>query len=116
MDSEPYGMRNASSPPNSTWLTVVAYRDFHDVPRLVLAMDEAARSWIMDCRFRDDVEEYSDSYDVFYLGQGAGHAAALDEHVARPAGEHVGKVQVSNVEFDATRHHCVRLKDYQHGA
>lgn len=111
MDDESHSIRNASLRPDNAWLTIVAYRSFHDIPRLVFVMDEAARSWIMGCRFRDDIEEYSDSYDLFYLGKGADHAAALDEHVTRPTGKQVGVIPVGDVEFDATRRRRLRLKD-----
>lgn len=107
----PRAVRAISTRPNDTWLTIVAYRSFYDVPRLILAMDDAARFWVMDCRFLDDIEDYSDSYDLFSIGRRDDRAVVLDDYLNHAIGDYVRSVKVSDVEFDATHRHRLRLLD-----
>lgn len=107
----PRAMRDASTQTNDPWLTIVAHRSFYDVPRLILAMDDAARFWVMDCRFLDDIEDYSDSYDLFSIGRRDDRAVVLDDYLNHAIGDYVRSVKVSDVEFDATHRHRLRLLD-----
>lgn len=60
-------------------LTVIGCRDFHDVPRFILGMDELSNYWIFDCAFDDDMDEYPDEYKVYV----AGHDRKDAEHVMK---------------------------------
>ena len=62
---------------SNAWCRSVAYRDFHDVPRYVLATNGAEDAfWILDAAFDDAVDEYSSIYTIHDAG------CALDEAMA----------------------------------
>ena len=85
-------------------LKVVAYREFYDVPRLILASDLDARFWILDCPFDDEADEYSKTYSVFFVGHDLLESKRLLESWPNhPRGHGVGSVEVDRVRFDSTR-------------
>ncbi|UHQ18720.1 hypothetical protein LVB87_11035 [Lysobacter sp. KIS68-7] len=94
------------------WYRIVAYRDFHDVPRYLLATNDAEDAfWILDAGFDDVVDDYSTIYTI----HGAG--STLDEAMAcfeRHAGDTsslpaFGCIPVEHVQFDETRHGALKL-------
>lgn len=97
---------------SNEWHPIVAYRDFHDVPRYVLAANEAGDAfWILDAGFDDTVDEYSSIYTIHGAGSSLDEAmASFESHAVRsiplPA---LGCVPVAHVQFDETRRGALKL-------
>lgn len=90
--------------PLGTPLAIVAYRDFHDVPRLILATDSDGGFWVLDSHFDDDADEYSPVYKVFFVGDDLCAAKqALESWPNRSTGLGIGAIAVDRVRFDDTR-------------
>ncbi|NZA25920.1 hypothetical protein H0E84_05945 [Luteimonas sp. SJ-92] len=90
--------------PLDTPITIVAYRDFYDVPRLILACDQNANFWILDSAFDESVDEYSSSFEVFFVGHDPSiESLTLDYWPSRPRALSVGNIAVDQIKFDATR-------------
>ena len=85
-------------------LAIVAYRDFHDVPRLILATDQNVKFWILDSPFDDDTDEYSQNYTIFFVGHDLTTSRrALELWSSHPTERSVGTIAVDRVRFDDTR-------------
>lgn len=85
-------------------LTILSYRDFYDVPRLILAGDQRAGFWILDCPFNDATDDYSQTYAVFFVGHDLPMARSVFETWSRGrSGLSVGVIGVDHVRFDDTR-------------
>jgi len=91
------------------WFDIIEYRIFHDAPRLILVANEVGDLWIMDCQFDDELDEYPDSYDLFFIGKKDGDTDVLDEYVQQGCGEYVQSVRVKDVEFDESRRKKLRI-------
>lgn len=90
--------------PNDTRLVIVAYRDFYDVPRLMLASDQDARFWILDSPFDDSADEYSPNYAVHFVGHDPSSSRqAFELWSSCQTGSSVGTIAVNRVRFDETR-------------
>lgn len=97
--------------PTDVWLTVVSYRDFYDIPRLILVADQQSKCWMLDCSFDDDRDEYSTSYNTYFVGYESDQAQAIFERHAKGAtGEVVGIVPVMDIEFDATKRRLLKIR------
>jgi len=84
-------------------LNIIAYRDFYDVPRLILARDHLEGNWILDCPFDDKTDEYSQQYFVFFMGTDQCTSKEAYESWATCQRESVGSISVGRVSFDQTR-------------
>ncbi|MFC3816261.1 hypothetical protein [Lysobacter sp. GCM10012299] len=97
---------------SNEWYAIIAYRDFHDVPRYVLAANEAGDAfWILDAGFDDTVDEYSSIYTIHGAGSMLDEAmATFESHAVRaislPA---LGCVPIAQVQFDETRRDALKL-------
>lgn len=83
--------------------TVCEYRDFYDIPRLVVAMDEFGRVWVLDCEFNEILDDYEDYYRVYLLGQGESPGEAISNHLDGERVAEVVEIPTSSVHFDVTR-------------
>jgi len=84
--------------------TIIRYRDFYDVPRLILAVDQASRYWIFDSTFDDELDEYSSYYNVYsvnYDSKDAEKAIAFHSEGIKGAIESV--VPVDSIRFDLSK-------------
>ncbi|MGH8079339.1 MAG: hypothetical protein ACREP7_02110 [Lysobacter sp.] len=87
--------------PVDQWLPIVEYRDFHDIPRWILAGDADAGYWLLGAGFDDDADEYPSRFAVDFIGNDL--SAALDAfRRSGPSGARYS-VAVSDIEFDASR-------------
>ncbi|MCF7220785.1 hypothetical protein [Marilutibacter chinensis] len=88
----------------------MAYRDFHDVPRLTLVEDDDCGFRVLDCRFDDGSDDYPDAYEFFFAGrehrQAIGFLDSRDEDIRRAC---VARIPVARVEFDPTRRCRLRV-------
>ncbi len=93
-------------------LTIVAYRDFYDVPRLILACDKDANYWIFDSSFDETFDDYSSSFEVSFIGTGPSmESLVLDSWLSRGRGLSVGKIALGRIKFDDTqRKELIRIK------
>lgn len=90
--------------PRGILLKVVAYREFYDVPRLILASEQGAGFWIFDSPFDDEADEYSQTYSVFFVGHDLLESKRLLETWSNhPRGPAVGSIELDRVRFDGTR-------------
>ncbi|WP_157769446.1 hypothetical protein [Xanthomonas campestris] len=90
--------------PQGTPLKILEYRDFHDIPRLILAGEQGVRFWILDSPFDDSVDEYSKEYSVFFVGNDLLESRRLLESWSgHSGGLSVGSIAVDKVCFDETR-------------
>jgi hypothetical protein len=90
--------------PTDIWLTVVSYRDFYDLPRLIFIADEDLRYWILDNSFDDELDDYSSIYSVYFAGSQPEQAyAAFELHAGGEKGGVVEVVPTSHLKFDPTK-------------
>lgn len=100
-----------TSPPTGHWLRIVAYGDFHDIPRCALFIDRDFVFWLLSCPFNATLDDYASEYSLFRIG-----------HDARIAGERLRSgwpeqetpqpdaiFPLSRIEFDETRRERVFL-------
>jgi hypothetical protein len=90
------------------WSPIV-YRDFYDVPRAIVAVDERG-TYFLNCPFDETRDEYPDHYDVYLMPPlGAddlkGSWASLEERCIR----RLGSLPVARVSFDGTRRQAIDL-------
>lgn len=94
----------------TTWLTIVSYRDFYDIPRLILASDRDQRFWVLDSTFNEDQDEYSTSYSIYFAGNDLDQARAKLECLAQGGSSDASQVlPISSFEFDGTNRAKLRL-------
>ena len=90
--------------------TIVSYRDFYDVPRLLLAVDEASNYWIFDCAFDDKSDNYPPNYNIYFAAKELKEAqesiALYMEEAKLPL---AGVVPIGALEFDQTKRCAFRL-------
>ena len=94
------------------WYRIVAYRDFHDVPRCVLVADSAEDAfWILDAPFDEDSDAYSPIYTIHDAGRDLAEAEASFERHAGNVGSlpAFGCIPVAHVQFDATQRAALKL-------
>ena len=95
---------NLMSVENGRQMRIVAYRDFYDVPRCILAKDQGGEFWILDCAFVDEVDDYSTHYRLYPVGRDEQFAAeAMREHLAGRTGTVQCEVEVARLNFDSTK-------------
>ena len=79
----------------------IHYRDFWDVPRAII-FEHNGKTYFLDCRFDEVIDEYPDFYLVYCLRDGI--AAFLepgsDWTVLPGDAELIGRIQVKQVVFD----------------
>jgi hypothetical protein len=89
------------------WTPILGYRDFYDVPRMILV--RAGDRWILlDCPFDDDADEYSLTYKVYELASDPREAERADWRPLPDSGRYLDEVLVDAVEFDETRRAAIR--------
>jgi hypothetical protein len=81
----------------------IQYRDFWDVPRIFL-VEYKGLSFLFDCPFDDEVEDYANEYRVYLLpvlhpGELVGSWANLCEK----ADQFLGEVPVGRLLFDPSK-------------
>jgi len=85
-----------------SWIPI-RYRDFHDVPRAIVAEHDGSTIFL-DCPFDDLADEYPDVYRVYRLdparATGLGERSWVD---LANDGRLIGEIPVDRVRFDATK-------------
>ena len=82
---------------------ILAYRDFHDVPRLMHVADSASRQWIFDCPFDDERDDYPLAYRVHAVRADAADALlAWEQHTPEQLPPS-SSLPVDRLQFDQTR-------------
>jgi hypothetical protein len=90
--------------PTGVWITIASYQDFHDFPRLFLAVDQESSFWILDSEFDDARDEYSADYNVYFVGHESSQAnAAFELHAKGAKGAVTGVLHSTQLEFDSTK-------------
>ncbi|MCU1089840.1 hypothetical protein JAK45_19465 [Stenotrophomonas maltophilia] len=80
--------------------SIEAYRDFYDVPRLMLATDVDSAHWIFECAFDDEAEEYAGVYRIYAVRPGVQGIDAITDHLKDGTNPVVATVAVSTLKFD----------------
>jgi hypothetical protein len=93
-------------PVTESWLPF-QYRDFYDVPRMIV-VERASNLYLFDAPFDDAADEYADRYTVYRLPESSRSVISLDSWVGlAAAGEPIGRLSVSEVEFDESRRRLI---------
>lgn len=82
---------------------ILAYRDFHDLPRWMHVADGASKQWVLDCPFDDARDEYSQVYRIYAVEVDVEGAVDVWERHALGVLPEIGSLPVSALQFDATR-------------
>jgi hypothetical protein len=77
------------------------YRDFYDVPRQIL-LRHGGRTFLLDCRFDETCDDYSDEYEVFEFPDLPPGVARESKNLRGLVGGLLGHVSVRAVRFDAS--------------
>ena len=92
-----------------SWLDIVEYGDFYDIPHCFVVEREDVL-YIFDCPFDERLDDYGAEYEVLRLPDFARDLAATHftpwEHVLS-LGDRVGSVLVAAVQFDGTRRRAI---------
>jgi hypothetical protein len=88
------------------WLPILEYRDFHDVPRLIL-VSVNERFLLLDCPFDQALDEYPPDYDVYELDADPRRSAGTDWRGLVGTGRILGRVPVGSIAFDPTRREAI---------
>ena len=94
------------------WYRIVAYKGFHDVPRLVLVANAAEDAFfLLDAGFGDAIEDHSPIYTIHDAGSDLGEAtAAFERHAVESLDSAaIGCIPVEHVAFDETRRAALKL-------
>jgi len=82
--------------------TPFSYREFYDVPRLILLRREGSLI-LLESAFDAETDEYSDSYEVFVLPNiSPDELAGSWEGLRSKAVTFLGRVPVKDIDFDPT--------------
>ena len=89
--------------------TPFQYRDFWDVPRVLVA-SYGNDFLLLSCRFDDELDEYLDTYEVYRLKeydstQFEGSWKGIEEL----ASDQLGRIAVRDIEFDESRRRQINL-------
>jgi hypothetical protein len=85
------------------WYRIVAYKDFHDVPRHVLVANDAQDAfWILDGGVDDAIDDDAPIYTIHDAGHVLSEAMETFERHAgdRASLEAFGCIPVAHVQFD----------------
>jgi hypothetical protein len=84
------------------WLPI-RYRDFYDVPHLVL-VEHGGALYLLDGQFDEELDDYPDEYGVYRLPDDLRPALDTMSWVdLAHHGERVGSVPLAAVQFDPTK-------------
>ena len=91
------------------WSTIIAYRDFWDIPRAFLTVSQD--KWLyFDCPFDEVEEDYETKYEVYEMPSLSQEIIAGDwRPITSMALKRLGTVPTGSVEFDATKRRMVNL-------
>jgi hypothetical protein len=87
----------------------IIYRDFYDVPRMFVVRS-GDKTFLFDCQFDEREDEYDTHYSVFLMPPLVETNLAGDwRKLASIAVRLLGKVPVSDVQFDASKRNTVSI-------
>lgn len=85
----------------------IQYRDFYDVPRMVLVQFNG-KTYLFDCPFDEREDEYSTHYSIFLMPPLAAADFKGDwRQLPTMAVQLMGKVLISDVKFDASKRNAI---------
>lgn len=98
-------------PKTNEWLEIVRYYMFHDIPRLMLVRQAEGQHWILDCKFSETLDDFSDFYSVFFVGSDQVAALAyLEKWESCVSKSSECVVQVTDLKFDSTKRKACYLE------
>lgn len=85
----------------------IQYRGFWDVPRIFLAVFEH-RTFLFDCAFNEELDDYPDSYKVFLLPELKEEDLPVDwTTLQNRALAYLGEVPLEQVHFDPSKRQSI---------
>ncbi|MGF6417573.1 hypothetical protein ABH900_001040 [Stenotrophomonas sp. AN71] len=82
---------------------ILAYRGFHDLPRMMLVTDRASKCWVLDCPFEDERDDYAPVYRVHAVDADSVGLTEVWERHARGLLPDIGVLPADTLQFDETR-------------
>ncbi|WP_329850679.1 hypothetical protein [Stenotrophomonas pavanii] len=82
---------------------ILAYRGFHDLPRMMLAADSASKHWVLDCPFEDERDDYAPVYRIYAVDADIAVPSEVWERHTRGLLPDIGVLSVNSMQFDETR-------------
>ncbi|WP_295567362.1 hypothetical protein [uncultured Stenotrophomonas sp.] len=82
---------------------ILAYRGFHDLPRMMLVADSASKRWVFDCPFEDERDDYAPVYRIHAVDADIAEPSEAWEHHTRGLLPDIGVIPVNSLQFDETR-------------
>ncbi|MCI1111697.1 MULTISPECIES: hypothetical protein [Stenotrophomonas] len=82
---------------------ILAYRGFHDLPRMMLVTDSASKRWVLDCPFEDERDDYAPVYRIHAVDTDiTGPSEVWERHTLGLLPD-IGALSVNSLQFDETR-------------
>lgn len=95
--------------PFDTPLAIVEYRDFRDVPRVILVAGGPGY-WMLNASFDDELDDFSPDYALSFAGSDREQARTSFDRVCKGqmTADVVDRIACGRVEFDPTRRRELR--------
>jgi hypothetical protein len=88
-------------------LAFFSYRELYDVPRLMV-VPFAGRTFVLDSRFIEEQDDYSDSYEVYLMPEGFVAPGGDWSSLHALASKRLGAIPVKSVKLDPTKRKSLR--------
>ncbi|MEZ5306402.1 MAG: hypothetical protein R2684_04575 [Pyrinomonadaceae bacterium] len=93
-----------------TKYSIVEYREFYDVPRVLLLFSEACLL-LLDCQFDDEADDYPHSYEVYLMPRdfdwsGLSNWYGIEANAIRK----IGTLGLDQIEFDETKRKHIKSR------
>jgi hypothetical protein len=83
--------------------TKFTYREFYDLPRMVI-FNHRGLKLLLDCKFDDALDEYPSAYKVYILPPEINEGDEISwESMPSKAVKYVGEIPVNHIVFDETK-------------
>ena len=92
------------------WLPILEYREFYDLPRLIL-VETDDRFLLLDCPFEDGFDDYAADFFVYQLESDPRLSFGADWSGLPATGRLLGQVSVNSITFNSTRREALRSRE-----
>jgi len=83
--------------------TRIVYREFYDVPRMII-VSHCGLKLLLDCKFDESLDEYPTAYKVYALPLEVDESTLRSwDKLPQEATKYLGEIPVGQVIFDSTK-------------